>query len=195
MILTIDMSALNESRLSLNGVFICYCIYYNRKDALMDFIESHDKFNVQEIRDLEQDGWIKIINKSEKITFENLQIEEKFRIFVEKKTQVVDSLKWINEWFDLFPKGVKSCGYYVRSDLNGCKKRMKKFISTHPEYNEDIIMKATRNYVTRCEYIGFQYMKLAPYFIEKDGLSTLAGECEAISNDVQGYDNTNVKQI
>lgn len=195
MVIVIDMSALNESHLSLNGFFICHCIYSNRKDALMSFIESHDKFNMQEIEDLEKDGWIKIINKSEKITFENLQIEEKFRIFVEKKTQSVDLLKWIDEWFDLFPKGVKSGGYYVRSDLNGCKRKMKKFISTHSEYTKDIIMKATQNYIIRCEHNGYQYMKLAPYFIEKDGVSMLSGECEAIITNIDEYTNDNIKQI
>ena len=195
MTIEFNLNEINESKISLNGYFICYCIYHNRKDLILDYIKNHTGFNIQDVKELEDNGWIKIINKSEKITFENLQIEEKFRIFVEKKTQTVDLLKWVDEWFDLFPKGIKSGGYYIRSDLNGCKKKMKKFMSIHPEYPKDIVMKATQNYIVRCEHNGYQYMKLAPYFIEKDGLSVLAGECEAILNDTQSYDNTNVKQI
>lgn len=193
MTIEINLTDINESGLSLNDYFICYCIYHNRKDLILDYIKSHKGFSIQEIQELEDNGWIKIINKSEKIIFENLQIEEKFRIFVEKKDK--PEKDWINEWLEMFPKGVKSGGYYIKTDLNGCRKKMKKFTSTHPEYTKETIIKATQNYINRCEHNGYQYMKIAPYFIEKDGVSMLSGECEAIITNIDEYTNDNIKQI
>jgi hypothetical protein len=188
-----NLNEINESKISLNGYFICYCIYHNRKDLILDYIKNHTGFNIQDVKELEDNGWIKIINKSEKIIFENLQIEEKFRIFVEKKDK--PEKDWINEWLEMFPKGVKSGGYYIKTDLNGCRKKMRKFTSTHPEYTKETIIKATQNYINRCEHNGYQYMKIAPYFIEKDGVSMLSGECEAIITNIDEYTNDNIKQI
>lgn len=193
MIIEFNLNEINESKISLNGYFICYCIYHNRKDLILDYIKNHTGFNIQEIQELEDNGWIKIINKSEKIIFENLQIEEKFRIFVEKKDK--PEKDWINEWLEMFPRGVKSGGYYIKTDLNGCRKKMRKFTSTHPEYTKETIIKATQNYINRCEHNGYQYMKIAPYFIEKDGVSMLSGECEAIITNIDEYTNDNIKQI
>lgn len=193
MTIEFNLNEINESKISLNGYFICYCIYHNRKDLILDYIKNHTGFNIQDVKELEDNGWIKIINKSEKIIFENLQIEEKFRIFVEKKDK--PEKDWINEWLEMFPKGVKSGGYYIKTDLNGCRKKMRKFTSTHPEYTKETIIKATQNYINRCEHNGYQYMKIAPYFIEKDGVSMLAGECEAIITNIDEYNNDNIKQI
>jgi len=148
MIIEFNLNEINESKISLNGYFICYCIYHNRKDLILDYIKNHTGFNIQDVKELEDNGWIKIINKSEKIIFENLQIEEKFRIFVEKKDK--PEKDWINEWLEMFPKGVKSGGYYIKTDLNGCRKKMRKFTSTHPEYTKETIIKATQNYINRC---------------------------------------------
>lgn len=191
--LEIDILQLNKYGLTITGYLICYCLYSNRKDILLDYIKTHDKFDIEEIKTLEEQEWIRLIKKDEKITFENLQIQEKFSIFVENKT--IEEKDWISDWFNIFPQRIKSGGYYVKSDINGCRKKMKKFMSIYPEYDKDIIMKATTNYVKHCEYKGYQYMKIAPYFIEKDGISMLAGECEAIINNSDDYNNDNIKQI
>ena len=89
---------------------------------------------------------------------------------------------WIKTWFELWPRGIKTGGYYVKADLKGCERKMKRFVSEHPEYSEDDIFQATINYIDSMAMNGWGYMKTAPYFIYKDGLSTLAGECEALSN-------------
>ena len=82
---------------------------------------------------------------------------------------------WIQEWCDLFPKGVKSGGYYIRSNKEDCLKKMIKFIKTR-KYSKSIIMKATSNYIERKARENYAYMMKAEYFIEKDGMSALATE-------------------
>lgn len=87
--------------------------------------------------------------------------------------------KWIEEWRELFPQGISSGGYAVRGDKQGCLKKMKKFLSNHPELNKEDIFRATKDYIETKRRTNWQYMKLAHYFIEKDGVSELAALCES----------------
>jgi hypothetical protein len=106
---------------------------------------------------------------------------------------------WIEEYYDLFPKGIKSGGFYVRSSIQDCSNKMFKFLNDNPQFTKDIILEATKSYIKDCEARNYDKMKLAPYFIVKDGTSMLSGYCEAyvqgindnqdtykISNDLEG---------
>lgn len=89
-------------------------------------------------------------------------------------------LDWIDEYRNIFPRGQTSGGYSVRGDKKSCIKKMTDFIKEYPEYTKEVILEATQNYVNRKEREGFKYMQLAHYFINKNGVSTLAGECEIV---------------
>lgn len=85
---------------------------------------------------------------------------------------------WIDEWLDLFPKGVKSGGKLVRSDRTGCLKKMIKFIKDY-KYSKDTIIGATRQYIEERRRDGWKYIRCAVYIIEKLGAgSDLAALCE-----------------
>jgi hypothetical protein len=117
----------------------------------------------------------------DKYDFNSLSVTNKYRNLHKKKDSDVD--QWIDEWFELFPKGIKSGGYYtVRCDKQGCIKKLRNFIKNNPEFDKSIIIQATKNYVNEAALQGYAYMKTAPYFIEKSGVSLLAGFCEAIIN-------------
>lgn len=90
---------------------------------------------------------------------------------------------FVEEWFELWPKGIKSGGYYVKSDKNGCKKNLEKFIKNHPQISKETILKATKKYIDDMKDRNYQYIKLAPYFIYKDNISLLEGYCT--NNDIQ----------
>jgi hypothetical protein len=90
-----------------------------------------------------------------------------------------DKLDWIDEWLELFPKGVKSGGKLLRSDRVGCLKKMQKFLQDNKKYSKDIIMNATKNYIEERREEDFNYTKCATYFINKEGQgSELAARCE-----------------
>ena len=93
---------------------------------------------------------------------------------------------WIETWYDLFPKGVKSGGYYVRTSIKDCDKKMFKFLIDNSEFTKDIILEATKSYIEDMKSKNYSMMKLAPNFIYKDGISMLSGACEAY---VQGVNN------
>lgn len=190
MILNISTTSLIEHKLSANCYLFCMAVYHNRADLLREYVAVNGKFKTEELKRLIDGGWIELVKESEGHTFTNLQTTEKFKsLLLGVKVRLNTSEQWMKEWYNLFPKGVKSGGYYVKSDLSGCMKKMRKFQSQHPEFSQQIILDATKNYIENCEKKGYQYMKIAPYFIEKDGVSMLAGECDALSDNLDNYTN------
>lgn len=89
---------------------------------------------------------------------------------------------FVDEWFELFPKGIKSGNFYVKTDKKDCFKKLGKFMTNYPEYNKEVILEATKMYVRSCANQGYKYMKLAPYFIYKDDMSALEGYCQQLLN-------------
>jgi hypothetical protein len=80
----------------------------------------------------------------------------------------------------IFPVGIRSGGYLVRGTAQSCESKLKSFRRKYPDYDEAIILQATQSYVDRKAREAYNHMKLAPYFIEKDGISMLAAECEEL---------------
>jgi hypothetical protein len=97
---------------------------------------------------------------------------------------------WIEEWYDLFPKGIKSGGYYVRTSIKDCDKKMHKFLLDNSEFSKDVILEATKNYIEDMKSKNYAMMKLAPNFIYKDGVSMLSGSCEAYAQGVNNNQDT-----
>jgi len=85
---------------------------------------------------------------------------------------------WIQEWRDLFPRSIKTGGYPVKGTKAGCTKKMKKFIKNNKTVTVEQIFEATKRYVEERRATRYQYMKIADYFIEKDGGSLLEAYVE-----------------
>lgn len=90
--------------------------------------------------------------------------------------------KFIDQYRAIFPEGSNSSGYSYKGDKQGCIRKMRKFRKMYPQYTDDIILSATREYVTNQFFKGYAYMQTAAYFIEKGGDSNLAGLCENYIN-------------
>lgn len=87
---------------------------------------------------------------------------------------------WIEDYRNLFPRGINSGGLPVRGDRKSCIKKMTSFMKAYPEYDKNLILRATENYVNKKELDAYKYMQTAHYFISKNGASNLAGECLAL---------------
>jgi len=81
---------------------------------------------------------------------------------------------------DLFPVGIKSGGYPVRSSVVDIADKLRKFFKKHKSYTQEQVLEATTKYVNRKKGEGYSYMQKAVFFIEKDGMSTLASEIDAL---------------
>jgi len=84
---------------------------------------------------------------------------------------------------DLFPVGVKSGGYPVRSSVVDIADKLRKFFKKHKSYTQEQVLEATTKYVNRKRGEGYSYMQKAVFFIEKDGMSTLASEIDSLSEE------------
>ena len=114
-------------------------------------------------------------------------------IFIEfTKQQQKETLKtkdyveaWIDEWMDLFPRGVKSGGKLLRSDKKACLKKLIDFVN-ETKYDQDTIMQATKDYLFERSLENYAYTKCATYFISKVGEgSELGACCEKLLDDKQ----------
>ena len=67
-----------------------------------------------------------------------------------KNKELVGSVEdWIQEWRELFPAGIKSGGYPVRSPKSGCAAKMKVFIKKNKEVTKEIIFTAIRSSISQ----------------------------------------------
>lgn len=183
MLIQINVKTLIENRVSVEQALILFFINAINEKGTMELLHEYQEVSplyTNDIKYLIDEKYLVVkdgfeMKEGETFSIKNLILTEKFRIFV-------DDASWTKEWFELWPKGLKSGGYYVRTDESGCRIRLKRFMQKYPKYDKDIIIKATKNYIDRCLKSG-SYFRLAPHFIEKEGISVLAGECEALIGD------------
>lgn len=82
---------------------------------------------------------------------------------------------------EIFPTGTKNGTIYRwRGTLADVTNKLKKFMTAHPNYTRQEIVAATKHYVDSFKYGDMQYMQLLVYFIEKNSVSKLLEELEAI---------------
>lgn len=187
----VDIEKLIDNSISITQYFLCQMIYLQESKLLNFYLEQFGTFSSKaDFDNLLKSEYIGIHDEKRGYVFSNFYTTHKFvQDFIEKekRSKLENSLveDWIDIWYNLFPRGVKSGGYLVRSDRNGCLTKMKKFIKANPDFTREIILKATSNYVDYMRMRNYGYMSLAHYFIYKDGMSVLAGQCEAILEKIQ----------
>jgi hypothetical protein len=120
-----------------------------------------------------------ILNDKElKIVVDYYKLENSLK----EKEKISKHLQWIDEWYDLFPAGVKTGGrHYVKSSKNSCETKLLKFIREY-KYEKDVIIQATKNYLDNAAKNNYEYMSTAPHFIYKFDNSILSGYCEEVLN-------------
>lgn len=173
----IDSKFINELAQS-NLTFDMHFILNTLKEKSIELFNSYNDIRpISQLiyQYLHREDYIKTnIPKYELYSIDNVQLSIKgLELFKED----VDG--WIKEWRELWPKGITSGGYPVRSDLAGITKKMRAFLRKTNYSKEEIIL-ATKLYLKERYENNWSFMKLAGYFIEKDGDSVLASFCERI---------------
>jgi hypothetical protein len=159
---------------SLDFVFFNLVISDSPEECILDILNTIDYDQKTWSLYLEEIGLWKLIGPS----YRDISLRElgKELIGHSKTDELLELAKTIR---DIFPKGIRSGGYLVRSSEVDIANKLKSFKKKHKFTNEQII-EAAKRYVNRKKNEGYNYMQLATYFIEKNGMSTLASEC---SND------------
>lgn len=133
------------------------------------------------------------------INIKNEVIEKRLieKGFINKEGKVVLPFEneietdWITEWIELWPKGVlKATGYPVSGNEKEVRKRLIRFMLEYPDFNKDIIMQATKNYLETRKQKGWAFTQKNMKFIkDRDTGSELARWCEAIDSHEPLQDN------
>jgi len=147
------------------------------EDFLKGFLSYPDVDADEFYMFLEARGLVKVIGEFYKdISIRDLGLE---LIGQSKSDTIIELAEKIRE---MFPKGVKSGGYPVRSSTVDIADKLRKFFKKH-KYTQDQVLEATKRYVDRKGREGYSYMQKAVFFIEKDGSSTLAAECDNLKDE------------
>ena len=148
------------------------------EEIVKDFINSSDVIEISSYTEVFQNnGLLKITGDGFRdISIRDLGLE---LIGQSKSDSIIELAEKIRE---MFPKGVKSGGYPVRSSTVDIADKLRKFFKKH-KYTQDQVLEATKRYVERKGREGYSYMQKAVFFIEKDGSSTLAAECDNLKDE------------
>jgi hypothetical protein len=177
-----------SNHISFKQLVLIYCIFINDKH-LYDLHNRLDRITKEEILFLEDNDLITIVypDNTDLIYYSNISLTNKGVSLISnllqeeiKETNSFDL--FLNKWYELWPKGIKTGGYYVKTDKNGCGKNLKKFIKNNPSITKEEILAGTQRYIESMKERNYDKMKLAPYFIYKDGISTLEGYCNSENN-------------
>jgi len=87
-----------------------------------------------------------------------------------------DDMTWVSEWLSLWPEGVKSGGYYVRSSLKAVTTKMKSFTDNY-DFTPEVIIESTKQYLEDMQHKGYMGIQISHNFIEKNGASALEAYC------------------
>lgn len=189
----VDVEKLVDSGLSISDYLFCQFVCHNEKKLFDFYLEQFDRFFTKESLDrLVNAGYIKLDDPDKGYIFSNIKVTDLFidsfiePIKLKKATITGNNIDWFEEWYSLWPRGIKSGGNYpVKGDRKGCLKKLIKFTKEYPEFGKDIIIKATKDYVDAARITRYTYIKQAHFFIYKDGMSTLAAYCETINEKVK----------
>lgn len=139
-------------------------------------------YNRKYVNTFAESGFVKITSPDD---FEPLGLTDE--LFGESKPEALSVLA--KQIRNLFPAGVKSGGYPVRSSESDITDKLRKFFKKH-KYTHEQVLEATERYVERKRNEGWAYMQRVVYFIEKDGSSNLAAECDEL-NGVEDFSTIN----
>ena len=165
--IALNLKKIASLKLSVEEYIVIYGICTNN---LLEVI-SHIKLTPDLLVSLEEKGALTIKNLKT-LTFQT----NDENLATCKKLITIEELNWIEEWINLWPEGVKSGGYYVRSSKAAILQNMKRFMDQH-DYTDRTIIYATTNYLEEMRHKGYMGIQLAHNFIEKNKNSSLEVYC------------------
>lgn len=177
-----------KNEVTPNGLFILHCLH--KKYSYANYVNT-----MTELYRLEMHGFV-VKNQNDFGTMYNLTskglyfLKESEDMLVtqkrvkENKIPFEDWQENINAYNQMFPKGKKEgSSVSFRTSPKELHDKFKWFFAEYPDYNWDIVLKATAEYVKVFdETSDYRYMQTSKYFIKKDDknkntTSTLATMC------------------
>lgn len=166
----------------LNNLNLSHIIFLERYPEYFDILKSTSEG--QGILDsLEVNGYIKILNEKYLLREEGKALIKETGITI--KVNKADKLKQVKDLaitlINIFPKGVKTAGHYVRDNKVDVEKALVRFYTIY-DYPKEILIKATEAYVKEKERDSYKFMLTLGSFIHNaDKGSKLATYCDNLN--------------
>lgn len=183
MIVIMNQKQLLEKKLRPDEIFLLTLLKKKDEDLYSSLIK--DFYYVDALIRLRDKKLIKVSTSiSTDTLFKDITVPKELHSLYGKPT--VSQLKpkvskWIQDYRDLYPKGMNPNGYPYRGDKKGCINNMAKFLYNYPEFDDKgLILKATGIYLEQKKKDGYAYVSMADRFIWKNDMSTLASYCEQL---------------
>lgn len=188
-IVCVDLKKIISSDLTVEQYFFAHMIFEGERWKLDLYVKNVKLDYIPLVNELIKKNYMEFStygSNNDNYLINNLQITQEYLDLIHEVNEPTGVEAWIDEWYALWPSGIKSGGYYLKTDKKGVLKKMKEFVLSYPNFDKELIIKATENYLLDQSLGAFMFSKLAPYFIYKDGMSVLAGECENIEENLTG---------
>ena len=175
-----------DARLTPSDFYVLYCIY-ERTEAR--FVNRY-----LELKHLRQFNYL---DKHNNMTIHGVELIKKAeKVFGEiKSKEIVVEKDFIDEYYEMWPKGKLPSGKYARVDKKNLENSFKWFFKTY-KYSWDTVLKATALYLDHYETQGWKFMRTSQYFIrkmenDKSLTSELADYCNTIQSGNTDLGNEN----
>ena len=170
------------------GMLLLICLKEGRIKDLETYATKW-QLPTHSIKTCIKEGYLTTTSTNDSFTVSNLFVTSKFTDEFYPKIEGVEG--WIDEYYELFPKGVTSiAGYPIKTDKADCLKKMIKFTKEFG-YSKGVIITATKNYLNIQKRTNYSHCKQSNYLIYKDNLSVLSGLCEIIKDKISGNSEEN----
>jgi len=193
--ISIDLTVLLKEKLSVQHALVLDLLDKQDLESYEKYIFEIDYIPPTVFQTLHRKGFIEHLGKDFQYEFESSRLTPKGvhllreirglaaveEMLLSKHKRPTDTVEWAEEWRELWPKGVKSGGYLVRSHIKDISTKLSRFQKKY-KYPKETIFKATEQYLQEKQLQGYGFIKTAAYFIEKSGISTLAELCEALES-------------
>lgn len=149
------VSKLVKSRISVEHYLVLSTIINKSYDIYMQY-DAKFPIGTEVFQYLHREGFIEKEPNSSYSIFTSIITSKTADLF----KQEVEADDWIDEWRELWPKGVTSGGYPVRADLPSIRKKMKAFIKKY-NYDKETIFSITKQYLEDKRLQNYSYIKTA----------------------------------
>lgn len=200
MIFEVDLNKLIASTITIQNYLFLQIVYHQNYNALKDYKSITDFYSKDDILFLMSIGLLKFIKEDVGFYLYNLETTEEFESKFIKNNEklnykqpverVEDKKKetgnWMEDWYALFPRGIKNGIYPIKGDKKGCFSKLTRFRRDYPEFTIAEIMEATKDYINQSRLKNYAFMQQAHFFVMKNNISTLASYCEMLQDKRKG---------
>lgn len=174
----------HDKKYTPNQLYVLFCIKHGVSCTIK---KIHEEYEIRQLIlcELLEDNGRTITPLGLSVLSDILKVIEK------KPEMIVVNEEFAKKYLEIFPKMMLPSNKPARAPIKAIIKNLTWFLHTYPQYNEELIMRATQYYVQKYAEQDYKFMRTSQFFISKEATnrtitSTLAEFCQLI---LEGVDD------